>query len=332
MTDPDRVDDACRHAIEEQAVAWFMNIRARRPDADRSDLVAWLEQSAEHRRAYERAQRHYDTTAILKSSRRHGSKRAGSMRPWLIGIGIAAAFVLAIALSATFRPGRDSQEANNQMPGHPLIRAPKHQIRDVTLGDGTQLTLDASSRVEVAVTAKERRLKLLEGTARIAVKREARPFIVEAGVGEASALAATFDIGMADHGQIEVAVLSGEVELRSLLRPAVLRGNTRKVQSGQATAYIASTFAPSAVEREGIDRADWPDGWADYEATPLARLISDANRYARRPIVLDDSDLGKLLVSGHFRITETDRFAERIASLFDLALKRTADNIHLRKR
>jgi transmembrane sensor len=61
-------------------------------------------------------------------------------------------------------------------------------------------------------------------------------------------------------------------------------------------------------------------------------VIADANRYARQPIELDEPPLGNLLVSGRFHITDSDRFAERIASLFGLAAVHRQGAIHLRKR
>ncbi|WP_374551399.1 FecR family protein [Sphingobium yanoikuyae] len=332
MNDPGGDNDARRHAIEEQAIAWFMHIRSRPAGADQSDLEAWLGQSVEHREAYARAQRHFETSEILKSSARYGRQKANDRRLWMIGIGIAAALTLAIALGSTFRPSPRVEMVKTEAPNLPVMRAPRHEIRKVVLGDGSQLTLDASSRVEIAMTAKERRLRLLEGKARVAIAGDARPFFFEAGAGELSASSARFDVDLRGDGEIEVAVLSGDVELRSLMRPAVLRTGPQRIPAGQSFAYLEDSFAPSPLAKESTNYLDWPDGWADYSAVPLEKLILDANHYARKPIVLDDVDSGRRLVSGRFRITETDRFVERIASLFDMALVRKPDSLHLRKR
>ncbi len=332
MSDTERDDDARRRAVEEQAIAWFSHMRAAGDDADHAELEKWLEQSAEHRRAYEWASRHFETAALLKMSRRHGRKDHASRPTWMIGLAIAAAMILAIALGATFRSGSRGEEANAQMRRPPVMRAPPHQIRNLALADGSKLTLDADSRVEIAMTRKERRLRLIGGKARIAVKADSRPFILEAGPGEVSAQVARFDVGLDSQGQIELAVLSGDVELRSLLRPAMAIVAGQRVLAGQSIGYAADSFRPIALASDGIDDRDWPQGWVEYSSVPLRRLVEDSNRYARRPIILDDPSLGDLLVSGRFQLTETDRFAERIAELFDLVASRRSDGIHLRNR
>ncbi|KTE78444.1 hypothetical protein [Sphingopyxis sp. A083] len=61
-------------------------------------------------------------------------------------------------------------------------------------------------------------------------------------------------------------------------------------------------------------------------------FIAGLNRYAVIPIVIDDAALATLKVSGRFHLSETDSFAARIASLFDLRVERKADAIHLRRR
>lgn len=332
MSDLDGDDGVDRDAIEEQAIAWFMNLRAREPGADTSDLDAWLDQSADHRRAYERARYHFEASEILKSSVRHGKKKPLHSRTFFLGLGIAAALALAIALGATFTSNQHLRTAINEEAAPARMRAPRHQIRAVALADGSDLTLDAASQIEVAMTSRERRIRLLEGKARIAVSADPRPFIVEAGSGELMANAASFDVDMAADGQIEVAVLSGEVELRRLLRPAVLERVAPKMQAGQSYGYLASDFTPIAVGQDDTDRRDWPNGWTEYHSAPLSEVIADANRYARQPIELDEPPLGNLLVSGRFHITDSDRFAERIASLFGLAAVHRQGAIHLRKR
>jgi transmembrane sensor len=47
--------------------------------------------------------------------------------------------------------------------------------------------------------------------------------------------------------------------------------------------------------------------------------------------MLDDPVSGTLLVSGRFQLTRTDRFAARVADLFDLTVVDRADSLHLRQ-
>lgn len=324
--------DERRYAIEEEAVAWLIRLRGDKSDAELVKFENWLAQSAEHRRAYQRATHHFDTSKVLKTSKRHGKRRMFGTHGWLIGAAMAAAITAVIALGLTFRSSGQKEGGRRQAGSGAVFQTLPGQIDAVELADGSKVTMDTRSRLTVSMDSKERRLQFQQGRARIAVNTDARPFVVVAGRGELVTSTAHFDISRGSDGRIEIAVLSGQVELRSLLRPVVMQTYRHYAQAGQFIGYPAQNFRPVILSSRGINRRDWPQGWTEYSAIPLRILIADANRYARPPIVLDDPMVGALLVSGRFRLTETDRFSARIAELFDLALSRRPDAIHLQHR
>jgi transmembrane sensor len=332
MTDAENRNDEQRHAIEEEAVAWLVRLRGDRSGTGLTELEEWLAQSTEHRRAYDWANRHFDASKVLKASQRHGQRRTFGTHDWLMTAAMAAAITVVIALGITFRSEGQKEGASQQARSSPVLQTLPGQIDAVELADGSKVTMDARSRLTVSMDGKERRLQFQQGRARIAVNTDGRPFVVVAGQGELLTRSAHFDISRNSDGRIEIAVLSGEIELRSLLRPAAMRTYRHYAQAGQSIAYPAQDFRPVALSSQGIDRRDWPQGWTEYSSTPLRILIADANRYAQPPIVLDDPALGALLVSGRFRLTETDRFSARIAGLFDLALSRRPNAILLQRQ
>jgi hypothetical protein len=54
----------------------------------------------------------------------------------------------------------------------------------------------------------------------------------------------------------------------------------------------------------------------EFEATPVAELISIANQGAARPIRLADASLAVQRVSGRFRVDDTELLARRLGALF----------------
>ncbi|HEU0094975.1 MAG TPA: hypothetical protein VFQ52_00875, partial [Rhizomicrobium sp.] len=68
-------------------------------------------------------------------------------------------------------------------------------------------------------------------------------------------------------------------------------------------APAGATAAPSAAAR-------------DFEATPVSKLVALANSAAVRPIRLADTSLGAQLVSGRFRVDDTELLARRLGALF----------------
>jgi transmembrane sensor len=332
MRDAGAGDEKRREAIEDEAVAWLVRLGDRKLESQPAELNAWLRESPEHRRAYAWAKRHFDRSIILRTSGRHGRGPLLSRKNWLAGTAIAAAIIAAITTGVTLISVGRMRDGSQLADSSPELKTLPGQIDTFDLVDGSKVTMDASSRLNVVISGNERRLRFQQGRARIAVKADRRPFIVEAGQGELLTNAALFDIGQTVDGRIEIAVLSGQVDLRRLMRPAVMRSYPHHARAGQTIAYPADIFRPVARSRQGIDRRDWPQGWTEYDAIPLRILIADANRYARPPIVLDDPALGELLVSGRFRLTQADRFSIRIADLFDLTLSRRSSGIHLQRR
>lgn len=331
MTDTENGSEEHYDSIEEQAVAWLVRLRRDNAKTEPAELTAWLTQSPDHRSAYDWAKRHFSASEVLKVSKRHGLRRTFGTHSWRAKPAVAAAIAAAVALSATFWLNRPMGGSSQQADAPRLLQTLPGQISAVDLAEGTKVTMDAGSHLDI-VNGDERRLQFQQGRARIAVKSDGRPLTVIAGEGEIFTRTALFDVSRSMDDRIEIAVLSGEVELRDLLRPATLHTYSRHVRAGQAVTYPARKFRPEPLRRQGIDRRDWPLGWTEYSSIPLRTLIDDANRYASPPIRLDDPTLGALLVSGRFRLTESDRFSTRIAELFDLTLVRRSNAIHLRPR
>lgn len=320
-----------RAAIEDEAVAWFIRLRGEDAEGLRPEFDAWIAASPEHRRAYEWAKGHFGASEILKSDHRRSRNR----KIWLAVGAAAAAAVVFVAFGANGVP------ATNPMQGRTLatradepLTTRRGEIRSFRLADGSTATLDTDSKVEVAMTETERRLRLSRGRARFEVAQDPRPFRVEAGVGEVTAREAVFDVAFDDRQQIMVQLIHGEADVRPVPRHAVYIAPPRSLTQGGLFAYRASDYAmiPSWPEATRRSRSEWPSGWVEYRLIRLDRLVTQANRYTYVPIILDDAATAGLQVSGRFRISDTDNFVERIAELFDLSVTRQAEGVHLRKR
>lgn len=329
MNDRHRDADDRRAEIEDEAVGWFIKMRGDDADRLRGDFDAWVNASSEHRQAYDWAERHFSASEVLKTPAPLHGRQPQKRWGWLAaGAAAAAAVLLAINLNVPHPAPFASNELQGVHPGSPLATA-HGEIRVFMLTDGSSVTLDSDSRVEVVMNDAERRLRLREGKARVNVAQERRPFVVEAGAGEVQADQAVFDIGFDRPGRIMVSLVSGTAAMRGLAQPAAYYTASRPLMTGKPMAYPATRFRPYFIQDRIIDDRDWPRGWAEYREISLAALVGEANRYAARPIVLDDPETGALKVSGRFKLTDTETFVSRTAELFDLAVSRRSDGTHL---
>ncbi|KAK0360035.1 hypothetical protein LTR94_028914, partial [Friedmanniomyces endolithicus] len=86
------------------------------------------------------------------------------------------------------------------------------------------------------------------------------------------------------------------------------------------------------LQATAVVQPDWPSDLRDFRNVPLRDLLAEANRYADRPLVLTEPQLGDLRVSGIFRVREPARLAANLAELLDLSLMESPAGIALGRR
>ncbi|MFS0740574.1 FecR domain-containing protein [Brevundimonas sp. 3P9-tot-E] len=189
----------------------------------------------------------------------------------------------------------------------------------VTLSDGSLLTLNADSAVETAYDAHTRRITLVKGQAFFDVAHDpSRPFDVIAAGHRVTAVGTAFDVLVLPDA-LRVAMLDGVVRVS-----VGAEGAPQTLSAGEV--MRAGRDGSVTVRTADIQRlAGWRDGVIFFEETPLLEAVAEMNRYARQRMVVADAEAGELRVSGAFRSSEADAFAEAMADVFDLSVRRSAD-------
>lgn len=330
------------YPVDTVAQAWLVKMRGHDAAALREEFEAWLSASPQHKTAYERISRQVAASAILKSSSRHGAAQAeqrSSGRPaarrWLsAGAVIAAAAVVFLAFGAggASLPGPFGDGPLTARAAEPLVTG-RGEIRSFRFADGSTAVLDTDSRVEVSVAQAARHLRLAEGRLRLSVTGKGRPLRVEAGGGVVTAEDAAFDISLEENGALSLTMLRGDADIRFGNVPETDTLRAQAVPSGRSVTYDPTgKEQPTTASPVQEGSREWPSGWAEYRSIRLDQLIAEANRYAAKPIIVDDARTARLEASGRFRISKPETVAERLAQLFDLEIIRRADGIHLRHR
>ncbi|EPL8686531.1 TPA: FecR family protein, partial [Pseudomonas aeruginosa] len=113
----------------------------------------------------------------------------------------------------------------------------KGEVRILRLVDGSEVELDAQSAIDVAYDSRERRVRLLEGSAifRAAPRagRETRPFVVESAGGSTRALGTRFLVSRNDDGSVQVGVLEHRVAV-ALAHPRTGTVGRRELGEGES--------------------------------------------------------------------------------------------------
>ncbi|MBW4053124.1 MAG: DUF4880 domain-containing protein [Proteobacteria bacterium] len=229
------------------------------------------------------------------SSSRH-SRPAWRSKPLRLAAAAAVAAIaigLAVRNFSALRPG--------SVPESFATRT--GQQMQITLPDGSQVTLGARSRLTVAYTAQARNLRLEQGEAFFSVqKNHAWPFRVRVLDDVVTAVGTQFDVRAIDH-RIDVSVAEGIVQVNAdtpFASAMASRAAGKLPPSGLMLAHVIRGESLSFLSRRGgrvlasaivtrIDpshAAQWRDGWLIYRNEPLRDVLTDVARYSDRKIVV----------------------------------------------
>ncbi|MDZ7855858.1 FecR domain-containing protein [Sphaerotilus sp.] len=291
-----------------QAATWMARLWSEQAtDQDRSACAAWRAQQPEHERAWQalhashaRLDGHIAAASpaavrstILDPGR---GARQPNRRRALQGLGL---FVATVATGYGYHVIGEPGALRSAFAAH---RTGTGEVRDIQLPDGTQVTLDTASAIDLYFSADERRVRLLAGRVHVTTAHDPaarhRPFVVQTRQGLVRALGTRFTVRQ--EGDVShVAVLHGAVELA----PIGTQGNVARLDAGQQ----ASLSMQSVGEHYALDdAAAWTQGTLMAERMRLADLLAELGRY-RQGVLRCDARVAELRVSGVFPLRDTDR-------------------------
>lgn len=189
------------------------------------------------------------------------------------------------------------------------------------LPDGSVLTLDALSRVQMAFYAGRRSVRLLAGAAFFEVVADpGRPFVVDApdDTGRsvrATVLGARFGVERWPDGAVEVQVASGRVRVEALDADGHVL-SARVLAGSQALRWTAPAAGATSVLRplDGVHAASWRHGVLAFEGIPLGDAVERLRRYLPRPVEVA-ADAAGLQLSGLVRIAQAEDFVRALPGI-----------------
>lgn len=206
-----------------------------------------------------------------------------------------------------------------------LYRTRIGERRVVALKDGSRITLNTASTVEVAFSAGERRVRLVRGEALFEVAHDAtRPFLVDAGAARFRALGTVFNVRVRSD-VVELTVTQGVVAVAAG-EAGVERPVAAKIAAGGGAVVRSGAVAATALDRQHLrQRTAWQEGVLEFDGESLAQAVAEFNRYRPQPIVIGDARLEALRIGGRFEVDEADKFLAALTGAFPIDAIATAD-------
>lgn len=353
MNPPPRQPEASASASDTDtgtvAATWFAReCSGEMTAADFAALTAWRAARPEHEREYRTLQALWAWAGRVPAARLRtlaeapggltekraeqvdgavATAGAGRSRRWALRGALAFALVASTAAGVWQLQGwRDAQ---------PLAMASVDTARGerkaLMLPDGTRIEANTLTRLAVTLHHDRRRVELLQGEAHFSVAADAaRPFTVAAGPARMRVVGTRFVVRR-DGDRVLVTVAEGQVSVSSVAP------DTRMINASAAAAGALLLVAGTAVTVEpdgritAVSNADttavaaWRDGRIVFDDVPLAGVLAEVARYRPLDLRLADPALGRLRLSGSFRVHDREALRQALPQVLPVTLRRLPD-------
>ncbi len=287
--------------VQQQAAEWLTVLMS--DEASETEYAAWQR----WRRAdpeHERAWRHIDAVSRRFNGLHRGAAAQalagtqqqavnGKRRQLLAWLGVAAGGGLLAAQTGAWDGVRALRADYRTATG---------ERREVVLDDGSVLSLNTRSAVNVRFDGKRRLIELLAGEILVSSGHgagSAAPLVVATREGLVRALGTRFVVRQQD-GVSTVEVLESAVEIR----PRDSAGAPLLLAAGRGVAF--SRHAPDAPHAVDAYADAWSRGQLIVDDVSLGDFLADLARY--RPGVIDCAPaVAQLRLSGVFPLADTQR-------------------------
>lgn len=254
-------------------------------------------------------------------------KIAAARTTWRVSGGAAAAVALIVLLLNAMLFLHTSPDVYETGVG---------ERRVVVLSDGSRLSMDGATRLEVAYSGDRRLLTLSTGRAKFDVESDPlRPFSVAAGETTVVATGTSFSVELV-HEQMRlvlyeggVAVLSGE---QAPTPGSEARGLVRLAQDRLSPSHelVVSARNPTRPIVRSIDprrSLAWEAGQLSFDDEGLATVVERINRHSHTKLRIGDATAANVKISGVFHAGDTDAFIQGVTRIFPLDVKRRNEEL-----
>ena len=265
----------------------------------------------------------FSTAQVAAPVDRRGARQSHRRLAW------ATAAVLLIGVGLVLFMLRTPQE----------FRTALGEQRSLLLGDGSRVTLNTASTIEVNLHNGRREVRLVQGEALFEVAHDAaRPFVVRAGNALLKDVGTQFNVDMHSNGTT-VTVVEGRVVVdspeartiagaqadnssRGTVEPLILGANDR----------VVVTSAGVGAPQRGVNVAAsvaWTQHQLMFEHRPLGEVAEEFNRYNKDRIAIDSAELKSQEVTGVFDAKDPASFVAFLSNIPGVEIREGADGTHI---
>jgi transmembrane sensor len=312
MKQEDEKNSLESNGIDEQAVAWFVRLRADNVTSEeKASFLTWLNQTDLHRDTFNEIANLWGDADLLQAlgdaAQKHRiSPKKKASPAFKLPLAMASCLALALLFSSELAIWMQSDYSTQV-----------GERKTVYFDDGSTAMLNTDSSIAVDIDGLRRNVKLLKGEVYFEVRPDPnRPFIVQASHSTTRVLGTRFFVHEKGNSD-EVKVVSGRVEVSG-------RGTPKQAQILHDREFV-SAGAEGVGEILLLDTAlttSWVNGFLVFENAPLENVINQIRRYRTGIVIYRDDTLRKFRINGRINLSEPDDMLKVLAK--NLSIKMTS--------
>ena len=346
--------------VESEALAWIAQLNG--DDVSEKDLAAfreWVNRSPAHQKEIKELSELWDGLNILtvmdepirqadkvsRQLRQNQARKDWRRRIILPALGGAMAMSFLVTSPLWRTTDIDNSTYVAQMSVPLVFKTAKGEHQTHSLEDGSVITMNTDSHIEVDFTQGQRNVRLLKGEALFSVEHdEKRPFLVFANDGIVRAVGTEFSVHIKDDF-IDVLVSEGSVELSTLKPTKPISTTTTApikstkvaslgiIKAGHAAQVKDSKASIAIVSTDMIDAGlSWRAGRLEFTGEGLEEAIAEYARYSDLNIIISDPELKDIRLGGSFPTNKLDLFFTTLEVQFGIKVTHASEGqIYLTK-
>lgn len=303
-------DDVIPDPVLETATSWAFRLKDAPDDAGlKAALSAWIAESDVHARAWELTRKAWQLTGQATPAfaherpRRQGAATEAApivpLRPAAPPRRHSRVRAAALALAASLLLVLSWPSIQLRLTADHLTSV--GEARQVSLEDGSTVTLAADSAIAVAFGAGGRDVTLLKGEAFFEVTpNRDRPFSVRAGDLSATVTGTSFDVGLTDRN-FSIAVATGSVRVARAGAPA---DQSVDLAAGEGVTVERAVGRPVKIAVPVDSVAAWRGGRLIAENVLLTDVVSKIGRYHPGSIFVASAGMREKRVTGVYDLRD----------------------------
>ncbi|WP_226457147.1 FecR family protein [Pseudomonas sp. AF03-9] len=304
-------------AITDAAAHWCMRLHAHDcTPAERQAFEQWHDADPLHAFEYAAMLEIWDVADHLPRNEALAAVVPFKPRRRLRQYAIAAAICLAALPVAAFT----GWEAGWLPSSYERFEA-STGLRQVTLGDGSQVELNLGTELVFSNYKDQRRVVLKKGEAFFKVSHDnTHPFIVRAGEGQVRVTGTQFNVWKYED-QVRVMLLEGSVQIAS----DQVHGSV-PLTPGMQASYRLGDATPQVQAFNANDTAlAWRQGKLVLDNLALADALPLINRYLNKAVMLADANTGAIRIGGIYNINEVNNLIPSLPKVLPVYLTQNQD-------